>query len=76
MSSSSSSSSCQRCSCRSWPSLPLSPVSMVVARRVGFGSPQQWVRKRSFSSAIIEGFRSIVNQKNSYGCEQESQDLI
>jgi hypothetical protein len=24
----------------------------------------------------IEGFRSIVNQKNSYGCEQESQDLI
>jgi hypothetical protein len=23
-----------------------------------------------------EGFRSIVNQKNSYGCEQESQDLI
>jgi hypothetical protein len=25
---------------------------------------------------ICEGFRSIVNQKNSYGCEQESQDLI
>jgi hypothetical protein len=24
----------------------------------------------------IEGFCSIVNQKNSYGCEQESQDLI
>jgi hypothetical protein len=24
----------------------------------------------------LEGFRSIVNQKNSYGCEQESQDLI
>jgi hypothetical protein len=23
-----------------------------------------------------EGFHSIVNQKNSYGCEQESQDLI
>jgi hypothetical protein len=23
-----------------------------------------------------EGFRSIINQKNSYGCEQESQDLI
>jgi hypothetical protein len=23
-----------------------------------------------------EGFCSIVNQKNSYGCEQESQDLI
>jgi hypothetical protein len=23
-----------------------------------------------------EGFRSIVNQKISYGCEQESQDLI
>jgi hypothetical protein len=26
--------------------------------------------------AFIEGFRSIVNQKISYGCEQESQDLI
>jgi hypothetical protein len=26
--------------------------------------------------AETEGFRSIVNQKNSYGCEQESQDLI
>jgi hypothetical protein len=25
---------------------------------------------------LLEGFRSIVNQKNSYGCEQESQDLI
>jgi hypothetical protein len=25
---------------------------------------------------VFEGFRSIVNQKNSYGCEQESQDLI
>jgi hypothetical protein len=24
----------------------------------------------------IEGFRSIVNQKISYGCEQQSQDLI
>jgi hypothetical protein len=24
----------------------------------------------------VEGFRSIVNQKNSYGCEQESQDQI
>jgi hypothetical protein len=24
----------------------------------------------------VEGFRSIVNQKISYGCEQESQDLI
>jgi hypothetical protein len=23
-----------------------------------------------------EGFHNIVNQKNSYGCEQESQDLI
>jgi hypothetical protein len=23
-----------------------------------------------------EGFRSILNQKNSYGCEQESQDPI
>jgi hypothetical protein len=26
--------------------------------------------------ALCEGFRSIVNQKISYGCEQESQDLI
>jgi hypothetical protein len=25
---------------------------------------------------IIEGFRIIVNQKNSYGCEQASQVLI
>jgi hypothetical protein len=25
---------------------------------------------------LIEGFRSIENQKKSYGCEQESQDLI
>jgi hypothetical protein len=25
---------------------------------------------------MIEGFRSIVNQKNSYEREQESQDLI
>jgi hypothetical protein len=25
---------------------------------------------------FFEGFRSIVNQKNSYGCEQPSQDLI
>jgi hypothetical protein len=24
----------------------------------------------------LEGFRSIVNQKTSYECEQESQDLI
>jgi hypothetical protein len=23
-----------------------------------------------------EGFRNVVNQKNSYRCEQESQDLI
>jgi hypothetical protein len=27
-------------------------------------------------SDVPDGFRSIVNQKNSYGCEQESQDLI
>jgi hypothetical protein len=27
-------------------------------------------------SDTTEGFCSIVNQKNSYGCEQESQDLI
>jgi hypothetical protein len=25
---------------------------------------------------MAEGFRSILNQKNSYGCKQESQDLI
>jgi hypothetical protein len=25
---------------------------------------------------IHEGIHSIVNQKNSYGCERESQDLI
>jgi hypothetical protein len=25
---------------------------------------------------VSDGFRSIVNQKNSYGCEQESQDII
>jgi hypothetical protein len=25
---------------------------------------------------LLEGFRSIVNQKISYGCEQESQDPI
>jgi hypothetical protein len=25
---------------------------------------------------LSEGFRSIVNQRFSYGCEQESQDLI
>jgi hypothetical protein len=31
-----------------------------------------------FSSiaAAYEGFRNIVKQKISYGCEQESQDLI
>jgi hypothetical protein len=28
------------------------------------------------SLLVTEGFRSIVNQKISYGCEQESQDLI
>jgi hypothetical protein len=27
-------------------------------------------------AVMHEGFRSIVNQKISYGCEQESQDLI
>jgi hypothetical protein len=27
-------------------------------------------------SQILEGFHSIVNQTISYGCEQESQDLI
>jgi hypothetical protein len=32
--------------------------------------------KHISSQIIAEGFRSIVNQKNSYGCEQESQDLI
>jgi hypothetical protein len=31
---------------------------------------------RSTSSGNSDGFRSIVNQKNSYECEQESQDLI
>jgi hypothetical protein len=25
---------------------------------------------------VVEGFRSIVNQKNSCGCKQASQDLI
>jgi hypothetical protein len=25
---------------------------------------------------VAEGFRSIVNKKNSYGCEQANQDLI
>jgi hypothetical protein len=28
------------------------------------------------TKAVVEGFRSIVNQKNSYECEQESQDSI
>jgi hypothetical protein len=32
--------------------------------------------ERSQEAATPEEFRSIVNQKNSYGCEQESQDLI
>jgi hypothetical protein len=30
----------------------------------------------SSHDVLVEGFRSIENQKNSYGCEQESQDLI
>jgi hypothetical protein len=33
-------------------------------------------RHPNVSLLITEVFRSIVNQKNSYGCEQESQDLI
>jgi hypothetical protein len=32
--------------------------------------------KADSASGPDEGFRSIVNQKISYGCEQESQDLI
>jgi hypothetical protein len=31
---------------------------------------------RSTSSGNSDGFCSIVNQKFSYGCEQQSQDLI
>jgi hypothetical protein len=38
-------------------------------RGMYFGNP-------NFFGAGCEGNRSIVNQKNSYGCEQESQDLI
>jgi hypothetical protein len=28
------------------------------------------------TTALAEGFHSIVNQKTSYGCERENQDLI
>jgi hypothetical protein len=35
-----------------------------------------FVKHDIFSSPAFEGFRSIINQKNSYGCERESQDLI
>jgi hypothetical protein len=34
------------------------------------------VPKLSIFIGLGEGFRSIVNQKISYGCEQEKQDLI
>jgi hypothetical protein len=42
------------------------PAITYIALQNKTGSPQAWA----------EGFRSIVNQKISYGCEQESQDLI
>jgi hypothetical protein len=44
------------------------------AFRAGF----YWLTAIEDAKDIVrnEGIRSIVNQKNSYGCEQESQDLI
>jgi hypothetical protein len=35
-----------------------------------------WIGKLLSYGDRLEGFRSIVNQKISYGCEQASQDLI
>jgi hypothetical protein len=42
----------------------------------GHGRPRGSKNKTTAAAVVGEGFRSIVNQKISYGCERESQDLI
>ena len=48
--------------------------------KMSAGVATLWSDPRRRSAIVLlldrEGFRSIVNQKISYGCEQESQDLI
>jgi hypothetical protein len=53
------------------------PISSTPATSGSVPPPDAGATSATPTSAMDrEGFRSIVNQKNSYGCEQESQDLI